>query len=377
MKQRFTISIIFVLFLYGAPLVIAQKSQSFEDLIKIGTLEVYDNPKKAISIGSQIAFDSLNNIDQRIKGMLLISKAYSSKRDYQSSLSYAIKAKELLTRTNDPLIHISVIDRIAIQYHQLGIFDKALDALNESEKLSLSYPIKDSVHLSLGNNYAVRGFIYRDQLNCEIALGYFNKSISEYKKIDNSSIKANWSIVLYNKGNCHILLSDYQKAKENLIQSVRLADEISAQSLRAFAQKGLAEVLTLEGKYEEAILVLEEAKKSSDKVGDLVLNRGIYRGLSQNYLALNNWEKYQEFNSLHLELQLTIKESERTTISNSINDSVHNYRTSFEQKKPTYLYGIFGMILACIMVVFSIYLSERNTKKRIKTLLQKIKLHQK
>lgn len=351
---------------------IGQKKQSVDSLIKVSTLEIYDNPERVIELGNRIASDSLYDIDTRIKALLMVSKAYSSKRDYQSSLSYALKAKSLMPKTNNALIHINIADRIAIQYHQLGIFDKAIEALNESEKLSLKYPVKDSVYLSLGTNYAIRGFIYREQLNCEIAIGYFNRSISEFQKVNNSSVLTNRSIVIYNKGNCYILLSDYNQAKANFIESIALADKVGAQSLKAFSLKGFAEVLTLEGDYNQAIENLEKAREISEQVGDLILNREIFKGLSHNFLALNDLEKYQLYNKKFLELELQIKESERASISSSIEDSNLTLKKAFDQKKPKYIYMVFGVMLLVFIIFVLLFFNEKNTRKRVKTLLKEI-----
>jgi|SRR5690554_2118240 len=366
----------FVVFLFSS-MCIGQKKQSVDSLIRVGTIEIYDNPEKAIRSGMQIASDPLYDVDSRIKALLMISNAYSSKRNYQSSLVYALKAKSLIPETNNLLIHISIFDRIAVQYHQLGVFDKAIEALNESEKMCFKYPVKDSIYASLGINYAIRGFIYREQLNCEIALGYFNRSLSEFQKTNSFSAKTNQSIVIYNKANCYVLLGDYQQAKTHFSESIALADKGGAQSLKAFSLKGFAEVLTLEGSYNKAIEILKEAQEISEQVGDLILNRELYRGFSHNFLALNNLEKYQLYNKKFLDLNLQIKESERGSVSNSIENSHLSFKKTFEQKKSQYLYMTSGVILFAFLLLLFLFFHRKTTRKKVKTLLDEIQASQK
>lgn len=363
----------YVLFFLLCTVCYSQPKQSVDSLIRASTIEIYENPEKVIESGIKIVSDSLYDIDTRIKALLMISSAYSSKREYQSSLNYALKAKTLLSKTNNPLMRINVLDRIAVQYHQLGIFDKAIETLNESEKLCINYPVKDSIYASLGINYAIRGFIYREQLNCEIALGYFNRSISEFQKVKSSSVQVNQSIVIYNKANCYVLLADYKKAKDKFIESISLAEQMEARSLKAFALKGYAEVLTLEGQYSEAIKTLEEAQQISIQVGDLILNREIFRGLSHNFLAINELEQYQLYNKKFLELDLQIKESERASVSSSIEDSNFNFKNGFEQKKAEYIYMISGVVLLIVLTLIVCYFNKTNTQKRVNRFLEKIK----
>jgi tetratricopeptide (TPR) repeat protein len=81
-------------------------------------------------------------------------------------------------------------------------------------------------------------------------------------------------------------------AIDNFKQSYQYAKKVNASSLEGFALKGLAQVYTLEGKFSEAIPILENALLISSKVNDLILNQELYKGLSENYLALNQWDNF-------------------------------------------------------------------------------------
>src|SRR5690606_12412467 len=152
------------------------------------------------------------------------------------------------------------------------------------------YPKQDSVQTVLGYNSILRGFIYREQMNCEIALEYFDNALVAYQKTLEREplMNANLSICYYNKGNCLLTLNKFEQAKQSFLKSIDHAKAIDAKSLIAFGEKGFAEVKTLEGNYNESLSLLYNALSISKEVGDGVLNSSIYEGIANNYLALND-----------------------------------------------------------------------------------------
>lgn len=366
-----THKIIFLLLLSGM-VSYAQKNE-IDSLLKVGHLEIYEHPDKAIKIGMQIFDSQQSSVRIKITGLVIISDAYSSKRDYRKSVAYLIKAQKLSNQIDNTIVKIQILTKTAVQYQQLRIYDKAIQYLDQARALSLDYPVKDSIQSVLGTNYTIRGFIYKEQLNCDIAIGYFDKGITEYKKLKTSLKNANLSIVSYNKGNCYILLSDNVLARKSFNEAIAYAKNVNAKSLQAFAQKGLAEVYTLEGKYKEAISELSEAEKISSDVGDLVLNQGLYKGLSENYLAINEWGNYQKFQNLYLETQKKITESERKSVEISLTEQQKILDAEARKLKVNYLLMIGGLLFVLLFTVFLIVRNYTNSTKLIKNLKNTIK----
>ncbi|HSD15408.1 MAG TPA: hypothetical protein VLB74_12225, partial [Flavobacterium sp.] len=224
----------------------AQDTNRIDSILKQNSLEMYKNPDKVIATGKQLLKEKGNDVDVKIAIFKLISDGYSAKRDYQKSLEYVIKANELLPQTKNKRLKISIVTKTGIQYHQLKIYDKAIQYLDQAEKLCLEYSKPDSVHVSLGINYVVRGFIYKEKLNCAIAINFFDRGISEILKSNNIKSSANIiSIAKYNKGNCYLMMSNNASATKSFLESITYAKMIKANSLQAFAQKGLAQVYTI------------------------------------------------------------------------------------------------------------------------------------
>lgn len=340
----------------------SQTKAKLDSLFKVSTISIYENPDRAIFVGDSI-FKAVSNPDIRVKALMLISAGYSSKRNYQKSLEYSNKANELAKNIDDAILRIKIINKTAIQYQQLKIYEKTIQYLDEAEQLILAYPIRDSVTFYLANSYVVRGLVYKERLNCEIGITFLDKGIKEYANINNFNSIANTSIAYYNKGNCYVLLKDNEAAKLSFQEAIILAKKAEAKSLQAFAQKGLAEVYTIEGRYRDAIEVLNQAYTISKSVGDLILNQGIYKGLSENYLALNNWENYQKYNQLYLQNRIKIKESERKSISNSLEEIEKDKKNQLEKILPSYQYGIYVLIFLSLLIIFLSIFSYLKIKK--------------
>lgn len=366
----FTVALFFCYstFLFG------QTKAEFDSIFRMYTISIYENPNRAIFVGDSI-FKVVSNSDIKVKALMLISSGYSSKRNYQKSLEYSNKANELSKNSDDVLLRIKIVNKTAIQYQQLKIYEKTIQYLDEAEELILAYPVRDSVTFYLANNYIVRGLVYKERLNCEIGITFLDKGIKEYAKVNNSNSIANSSIAYYNKGNCYVLLKNNEAAKLSFEESISLAKKISANSLLAFAQKGLAEVYTIEGRYQDAIAILNEAFVTSKSVGDLILNQGIYKGLSENYLALNNWENYQNYNLLYLQNRIKIKESERKSISNSLEEIKKEQKSKLDQLLPSYQYGIYILIfLSLLIIILSIlsYLKIKNENLQLQNVIDRL-----
>lgn len=367
---------LFLFILVNITLSHAQGKKDFDSRIKEGTLLMYTNPDEAIRIGNKIISEGKDNVDYKIRAYKLISDAYSSKRDYQKSLEYVLKASQLLHLSKDDLLKIIITNKLGIQYHQLKIYDKSIQYLDQAEQLMLNYPVKDSVLYYLGSNNTVRGFIYKEKLNCDLAIEFFDKGfkflLESKSKLSNSII----SINRYNKGNCYIQMSNYPEAKKNFQISIKYAVNVSASSLHAFALKGLAQVYTLEGKFQEAVSTLQKANSISKNVEDLILNQEIYRGLSENYLALNEWEKYKESHLLYLKTQKLIKERERKSISDALVEKKSELNAKLDSVVSSFYLVYVILFVVILFVIFFVIYRIKVTKKEIKDLQNQITLLQ-
>ena len=350
----------------------AQKE--IDSLLKKANFELYEHPATAIDIGMKILNAKSADPKNRIEALLLVSTAYSSERNYAKSLEYAVKADKELPKINNDAFKFIVYSRLGIQYQQLKIYDKAHSYLDKAIQVSNNTTQEFNRHKLLGFNYAIRGLVYKEQMSCDIAQNYFNKSLYHYSKTSGESIDyANLSVIIYNKGNCFLSMNQIDSAKISFANSYKYAESIQANSLKAFAYKGLAEVNTLEGKYDKAIGLLLDASKMSQGVGDLVLNQGIYKGLSDNYFVTNAIAQHELYNRKYEETTQRIKKNETKTLNQFILQINGEGNAAINQVKSNSLYykiplAVFIFIM-CVLLVFEKF----NYRKKYRNL----KIHRK
>lgn len=351
--------------------------QNFDLILKEANRNIYENPNKAIEIGLELYNSTETSYEVKVNALILISTGYSSKRNNLLSLDYANKSLELLPKIKNKVFKINVLNKIADQYHQLQIYDKSISYLDEALQITQEINEKDSIANLLGYNYAVRGFIYREQMSCDISLTYFNKSIYYFQKHlkINEIMNANISIINYNKGNCFLSKSQIDSANVSFEKAISYARVIKAKSLEGFAIKGMAEVLTVKGQFNEAISILENGLSMSSDVGDLILNQGLYKGLADNYLAIKDWENYKYYNSNYIKTNDTIKSSGIKTINNSLSNLIKENTTELNQIQSkislTKQVYISGFIFLLIFILRILYSYQKNLRK-LKNIKQKI-----
>lgn len=329
-----------------------------DSLMKKAYNEIYDNPDNSIKIGKDLLKKD-NDINTSIRIYMLLSTANIAKRNFDESLKYILKAKELSQKTNDAKNQASVLIAVAIQYQQMELFSKSLETLNEADiylaKLPEDSPEK---HVETARSYAIRGMIYKSQSNSEIALEKFLISLQNFEKVPVKKITySNVSVVYYNIGYCYLNLNQIEKAQQAFSESIEYAQKNHAKSLEAFALKGMSEVHKQKHEYQTAINLLQKAENLSRNTGDIVLNEGIYKEMSDNYLALRKQDLYQLYHRKYFEMNFKRKENELISINQVIDN--HNKDTSIKNKEVKSYY-IYLMIAACVVslmiVGFFIYL---------------------
>lgn len=329
------------------------------------------NPDEVVKNG-QLIVKEAKDVDYKIKGYKLLSDAYSAKRDYEKALEYLIKATELLNLSKDKLLKINIINKTGIQYHQLKVFDKSIQYLDQAEQLISEYPIKDSIYVELGKNYVIRGFIYKEKLSCPIAIAYIDRGIAEFKKSKQPDVDSKISIAVYNKGNCYILMNNNRLALENFQEAARLAKKQDAKSLEAFALKGSAKVYALEGKNNEAIQVLNKALHLSSEVNDLILNQEIYKGISESYLVMGDWSEFRTNQSKFIETQKLIRDKERVSVSESLRVKESELKEKKAELSKNFYWVLLIMIVVLFLIILFFYIIAKRKDKEIEAIKEQI-----
>tara|TARA_R100000353_G_scaffold176130_2_gene149780 strand:- start:80428 stop:81552 length:1125 start_codon:yes stop_codon:yes gene_type:complete len=354
---------------------LSYSQKDVDSILRIANKQIYENPEEAISLGTNVLENSKITIRNKINALLVISTAHSSKRDYEKGSEYIEAINKLIPQVTNDLQKMNILNRIGAHYQELQIYDKALEYLDESLVLIEKYPVQDSVQSFLGYNSILRGFIYRKQTNCAIALKYFDNAIAAYlTTIKRKPIMhANLSICYYNKGNCLLEMNDLPQAKSSFLKSIEHAKIDDAISLIAFGKKGLAETETHNGNHQVAILLLNEALSISINVGDLVLNREIYEGLANNYLAIGDYKRYKIYQNKYVEIKEANKLAERKTINQSLLNLTQARASEIEKMRNYFIPIQVAFILAIVFILGFLIRAIIGWEKELKKLENKLK----
>lgn len=373
------LNIRYIILLFGTKLIFLSyplfAQAEIDSTLRYATQQIFENPDSAINISKEVIAGANTSIDDKVRALIIISTAYSSKRDYDKSMEYAKSATAMLPELKDINLRINLLNRLGGLYQELKIYEKAISSLDEALVHIQQLPKGEARSKYLGVNNLLRGFVYRDQMSCEIALNYFEKGIEDYKKFpDTPGGNANISISYYNRGNCLMELGNIEEAEESYIQSIIYAKKGEAISAEAFAQKGLAQVYTLKEKYTDAIGLLESALRKSENVGDKVLNRTIFESLATNYLAVGNLEQYNFYQNQNLDIGDAILKAERSTIDESLKNLQETSQKKNLQLQQKIL--IFQIASLFIILIISFLLLRRylSFRKKIKSLNQELNL---
>lgn len=338
--------------------------------------KIYKDPSESISVFTKL-LKKYNGVEDQAELYWQISTAYIAKRDFDSSLKFMNKGQQLLTDIENPRIKMQILVSIAVLYQQMDLFTKSFDMLNEAEKISNDIPdnSESKIHL-LGNVYAIRGMIYRSQSSPEMALEKFIQAKENYQKIKNKiSAKANLSVILYNMGYTYFEKNDVSEAKQAFEESIAYARLAKANSLEAFALKGLAETYFREENFSEALVVLKKAEILAEPVGDLVLNEGIFKGFSNNYLALDQFEEYQLYNKKYVQTRFERQQNELESINSEIDNQIDYYKQEIEAEEKSSKLALILMITigcACMMGLGFMIFRTKKENNRILSQIQKM-----
>ncbi|CEJ71334.1 hypothetical protein BN1195_03679 [Chryseobacterium oranimense G311] len=126
---------------------------------------------------------------------------------------------------------------------------------------------------------------------------------------------------------------------------------------------------------ETALQLLIKAEELSKNTGDLILNEGIYKEMSDNYLALGKPDLYQNYSKKYFEMRFQREQNELSSINHSIND--HNLETlkksSTMKTRYNYLTAIIGGVsIFTLALLLSLILKIRRQNLKYRKEIQKL-----
>ena len=300
--------------------------------------------------------------DGRLKSKLLLAKgnAYSVKHLSSEALRLGFESLNNSQKAKDSLMMISSLGFIGNQYYILKLNKKAINYLNRAETI-IDYLNNNSLQQITANIYFVKALIYKDNLDPEFAIRYFDKAINEYKKSKDKSSLLNINITKMQKGYSLIDIGKTDEAESIFLEVVKEAEYYKISELYPYAKIGLAAAYESKKKFEKANKILLEAEKQIRNTSNIGMLTEVYDALSQNYLGQNNKEKYFYYNQKLENNLIKNDEIEKKSFSDLLHKNVGTQNSELKNNQKIFYLFIVLIFLFTFGSLFYI-------KKRINRL---------
>lgn len=342
--------------------------------VACGQSESHIQLEKEISAADRMAFanpDSalvtlkrlepkLDNERLKIKFLLAKGSAYSVKHLSSDALRLGLAALDKSEKSNDSLMIINSLGFIGNQYYILKLNKKAINYLNRAETI-IDYLNDNSLRQVTANIYFVKALIYKDNLDPEFAIRYFDKAINEFNKSKDKSSLLNINITKMQKGYCLIEIGRPKEAETIFYDVIRESEKNKIAEVYPYARIGLAASLEGQKNFIKGNQILLETEKQIGKSQNIEMMTEIYDALSHNYLMQNDEERYFFYNQKFENSLLKNEEIEKKSFSDLLEKNIESQ--NLELKNNQNYFYFFVLLIFLITSVFLFYI-----KKSIKHL---------
>lgn len=322
---------------------------SFRDSLNKAELLVYENPEKAIEMAGELQSEiDKKDYRKQISILLLLGNAYSSKQNYQKALDRAFEAYELAKKTDNTIDELKVLGFIANQYYVLQLDDKVDFYLDKSEKIIAQAEIPDSLDYVVANTYFIRALNYKDKLDCNFAINYFNKAIKVYENSDYPNSKINLPITYIQKGYCFFDQKELDSANYNFRKAYDNSVKNQVVYNKSHAQIGISKILTEQKNYKSALDTLLNVEQELETSSPLSLKAEVYKSISDNFLLTKDYQNYKKYADSYLKIKKEIDSLEVRFVENILDSQISNADDSIKKEQNKLL--IWGSILIISLV---------------------------
>ncbi|OCA69068.1 hypothetical protein BBI01_17810 [Chryseobacterium artocarpi] len=314
---------------------------------------VYVNPEQAIKKADSV-MKNTNSIEIKTAAMITIINAQlllgQSKKVIDNCNKVIIWAKE----SKEPFQEIKLLSMLGNQYQTMLMTENAKIYLDKAENKMDSIKVPDSLLFLKGNLYNMKGMVFRDELNCEFALKYFEKALKVYEIQRNDKLAiTNQALINIQKGSCLIAQGDLDKAEECFNKVIN--SNFNLGNNRYFALISLAEIFIKKGMLNQADDILKNVPIKELEENDSDLSSQFYSTIISLSLAMDNVKDYNMYLSKYLKYSRIAEQNQAKKIDSFIYDSDIKNKESLNknQKYQISFYLLFSLFL--ILLLFSIW----------------------
>lgn len=350
----------FLFFVLLGFLSFAQSGESVleKEIAKIDRM-AFTNPDSALLMTKKLEPKIEND---RLKGQLLLAKgsAYSVMNLSSEALKAGFESLSLAEKSKDSLSMVNSLGFIGNQYYILKLNKKAINYLNRAETI-IDMLRNPDMNNMIGNNYFVKALIYKDNLDTEFAIRYFDKAIDAYSNLKERSSLLNKNITKIQKGYSLIDLGKTDEARIIFEEVINEAEQYKIAEIYSYAQIGLAATYEAKKQFGKATGILLKTEKQVQNTSNIGMLTELYDALSNDYWNLQDAPKYF-FYSQKLESSLLKNDKmESRSFSDLLKKNVDSKNSELKDNQNSFTFFIILIILSALIILFFI-------KKRIDVL---------
>lgn len=204
--------------------------------------------------------------------------------NYPKALEFQLKALDAAKQLNHKLYISRALANIGLVFASKNGYDKAHEYYRQALKIKREIGDKKAEVILLSNIAK----IYDDENKDQQALDYYKQSLKVAEEVKNISglIALNYEGI----GSIYKEQGTLIKARPYFESSLRIADSLSDKKLRSSTLINIGSLNLLEGNYKTAEINLIEALKIAENIGNVTNQRNALLYLSDVYGKLNRWD---------------------------------------------------------------------------------------
>ena len=212
----------------------------------------------------------------------------------------------------------------------------------------------------LGNIYGVKGNGYKDDLDCDFALKYYNKAISAYKSAEqNQSVVNNLALVYIEKSNCLIDKQDLDSATYFLNNALSVIKKNNLIEYDQSATISLARIHQSKREFRQSNDLLNQVLKDKNLAQELLIQNQIYKLLAQNAFELKDFVTYKKYIDIIKTSNSKIEKINLNALERSFDYLLHKNQT-FLDKLSFFKLPIILIVVLLILIFREIYKSNKK-----------------
>lgn len=213
---------------------------------------------------------------------------------YLNSLKFSEEIKDTL-REVTALINIG-----AIYGKKKQTYDKAISFYRQAFPLALGLKDNSTIGITAVN----LGEVYMLREDFDSALYYYNISLTAVEGTEDAPYTMN------DIGSLYMMQKNYDKAIEIQKRAIELAKKINLQNDLSISLVGLGQSYQAEGELKKALTAFKEAEGIATEINSKYTLRDVYKGLSEVYTGLKDYQNALRYQSLLLGIKDSIYDLE-------------------------------------------------------------------